>query len=30
VEERFGTGDLSHTITTSVVRDFALHVTEGE
>ena len=30
VEERFGTGDLSHTITTSVVRDFALSVTEGE
>ena len=30
VEERFGTGDLSHTITTSVVRDFARHVSEGE
>jgi len=24
LEERFGTGDLSHTITTGVVRDFAL------
>ena len=30
VEERFGTGDLSHVITTSVVRDFALRVTEDE
>ena len=30
LEERFGTGDLSHTITTSVVRDFALQVTEGD
>ena len=30
VEERFGTGDLSRTITTSVVRDFAFSVTEGE
>ena len=30
LEERFGTGDLSHAITTSVVRDFALSVTEGE
>jgi acyl carrier protein len=30
VEERFGTGDLSQAITTSVVRDFVLRVTEGE
>lgn len=30
LEERFGTGDLSQSITTTVVRDFAFHEAQGE
>lgn len=30
LEERFGTGDLSETITTSVVRDFAFREAQAE